>query len=63
MTWKQGYDASGQGADTYNLSAVATTLSTPRKRAHLRMAPKFMGSCRSGGKYNLNYISYLNTEK
>lgn len=28
----------------YKFFAVATTLSTPRNKAHLRMAPKFMGS-------------------
>ena len=51
MAWKQGYVASGtkdlNHTVSYNLSSVATTLSTPRKRAHLRMAPKFMGSCGS----------------
>ena len=29
---------------SYKFFAVATTLSTPRNKAHLRMAPKFMGS-------------------
>ena len=33
-----------QVVNSYKFFAVATTLSTPRNKAHLRMAPKFMGS-------------------